>query len=69
MENANHVILHCSEFADDWDKISKFCQKKNIPCDIDTVLGLNQAVDTATQLKLSGLLADYIHATKLDQII
>ena len=55
IKNANHVILHCD--------------KKNIPCDIDTVLGFNQAVDRATQLKLSGLLADYNHATKLDQII
>ena len=30
IENANHVILHCSEFADDRVKISEFCQKKNM---------------------------------------
>ena len=63
------MLFGCAHHESVRRKLARYFHGKNIPFDLESVLGLNAALDRATQCKISDLLSDYILATKINEIV
>jgi len=69
LENIYHVLFDCVHHDQARRKLASYFHGKNITFDLKSVLGLNLALDRATQCKISDLLSDYILASKINEIV
>ena len=69
IEDATHLLLNCTRFTRERQKLSTLCEKTRIPFDTSTLLGLNPNLDNTIQFKLRNKVCESIFDTKIHLLV
>ncbi|XP_045025198.1 uncharacterized protein LOC123469924 [Daphnia magna] len=69
IENVEHILIDCPYTENHRQKIHQLLATHNIDLNVDSLLGLNMALDTTVQCKIRDTLAKFLNQTNLVNII
>lgn len=69
IENEQHCLLSCRAYQTHRAGLISFLNARNLPTNLQTVLGLNPDIDHPTQYKIRDLLASFLEKSRLIEMI